>query len=61
MSKKITAIGVTADKKFYKYKYVYNTPRSINTFEKFMKTKGVIYINYYENGRFIKRNNIQSE
>ena len=62
MTKKIIAIGVSADKKFYKYR-LYNSPRSINSFERFAKTLNIQYVNYYdkETRAFIKRVKIQSE
>lgn len=56
MSKKIIAIGITPDKKAYKY-HLYNTPRTILSFERFISTKNVEYVNYYQkdNRAFLKR------
>jgi len=56
MNKKIIAIGLTAEKKAYKYRLM-ETPRSINSFERFAKTLKIEHINYYEKDtrRFIRR------
>jgi len=62
MSKKLIAIGITQDKTAYKYR-LQNTPRSLSSFEKFIKTKGVIYVNYYDKDTraFIRRAKISNE
>jgi hypothetical protein len=61
MSKKIIAIGITPEKKAYKYR-LQNTPRSISSFEKFARRLNIEYINYYDKDTraFIRRANISS-
>lgn len=59
MKQKITAIIVTNDKEFLKYRLL-NTPRQVESFERFARTKGAAYINYYDKATraFIRRSNI---
>jgi hypothetical protein len=61
MTKKIIAIGITPEKKAYKYR-LSNTPRSISSFEKFARTLNIEYVNYYEKETraFIRRARINS-
>jgi len=62
MTKKIIAIAITADKKAFKYRLA-NTPRSVNSFERFIQTKGAEYVNYYdkETRAFIRRARIAKQ
>lgn len=62
MSKKLIAIAFTQDKTALKYR-LQNTPRSLSSFEKFVSTKGAIYVNYYdkETRVFIRRAKISNE
>lgn len=61
MSKKIIAIAITPDKQALKYR-LYNTPRAINSFERFIATKNAEYVNYYDKDTraFIRRAMINS-
>jgi hypothetical protein len=61
MAKKIIAIGITPEKKAYKYR-LSDTPRSISSFERFAAKLKIEYINYYdkETRVFIRRTKINS-
>lgn len=57
MEKLLTAICFDKNNKAYKYRRIINRLGSVDNFEKFLRTKNIIYVNYYdkESKKFIRQ------
>ena len=57
MEKLLTAICFNQDNKAFKYRRIINRLGSIENFENFLRSKNIIYVNYYdkETKKFIKQ------
>ena len=62
MTKLFTAICFDNLVKAYKYRRILNRERNLKNFESFARSKGIIYVNYYdrETQKFIMRKNIST-